>query len=205
MTGIRIPRVCGTTALAAALALISAGCAATSSSTAPAAPASSASLPASASASAASVSPAATATASPAASATTATSPTAMSPTATAAVATPSGAATGSSCTAFAAGHTFLHLNSAKENADGTLTVTGVAATMICGGPDDFHYNFGTAPVTGHVVASATIRVLNSALQPTPIKLAKFPSYLGSDMNVRVFTYNGPRSAITALTEQFHP
>lgn len=76
---------------------------------------------------------------------------------------------------------------------------------MICGGPDDFHYNFGTAPVTGRVLAGATIRVLNSALQPTPIKLAKFPSYLGSDMNVRVFTYNGPRSAITALTEQFHP
>ncbi len=47
-----------------------------------------------------------------------------------------------SACSAFASGHTFLHLTSASENADGTLTVTDVAATMICGGPDDFHYNF---------------------------------------------------------------
>jgi hypothetical protein len=42
-------------------------------------------------------------------------------------------------------------------------------------------------------------------LQPTPISLAKFPSYLAKDMNVRVFTYTGPRTAITALAEQFHP
>jgi hypothetical protein len=110
-----------------------------------------------------------------------------------------------SACDAFASGHAFLHLTSAKENADGTLTVTGVAATMICGGPDDFHYNFATVTVTGHVLASATIQVLSSTLQPTPIKIAKFPSYLASDMNVRVFTYTGPRTAITALTEQFHP
>jgi hypothetical protein len=83
--------------------------------------------------------------------------------------------------------------------------VTGVAATMVCGGPDDFHYDFGPAAVTGHVLASAAIQVLSSALQLTPIKLSKFPSYLASDMNVRVFTYTGPRTAITALTEQFHP
>ena len=55
------------------------------------------------------------------------------------------------------------------------------------------------------MLASATIHVLNSALQPTPITLAKFPSYLAGDMNVRVFTYTGRRTAITALSEQFHP
>jgi len=55
------------------------------------------------------------------------------------------------------------------------------------------------------VLASAAIQVLNSALQPTPITLAKFPRYLAGDMNVRVFTYTGPRTAITALSEQFHP
>ena len=52
---------------------------------------------------------------------------------------------------------------------------------------------------------AAAIQVLNSALQPTPITLAKFPGYLAGDMNVRVFTYTGPRTAITALSEQFHP
>jgi hypothetical protein len=76
---------------------------------------------------------------------------------------------------------------------------------MICGGPDDFHYNFGTATVTGHVLAGAKIQVLNTALQLTPITLAKFPSYLAGDRNVRVFTFLGPRTAITGLSEQFHP
>jgi hypothetical protein len=76
---------------------------------------------------------------------------------------------------------------------------------MVCGGPDDFHYEDKAGTVTGHVLASATIQVLNSAIQPTPITLAKFPAYLASDMNVRVFTYTGPRTAITSLNEQFHP
>ena len=201
MTGARTISVCGATVLVTALALASAGCAATSSSTEPAAAPSSASPSASASATAASVSSAATVSASPAA---VATSPTATAATTADITPTPV-TSVASACSAFASGHTFLHLTSASENADGTLTVTGVAATMVCGGPDDFHYNFGPAAVTGHVLASATIAVLSSTLQPTPIKLGKFPSYLASDMNVRVFTYTGPRTAITALTEQFHP
>jgi hypothetical protein len=199
MTGTwRTLGACGTTILAAGLALASAGCAATSSSAAPTAPASSASPQASASV-AASVSPLAAATASSAAPSTAAESPTAAGASA------PTSTATTSACTAFASGHAFLHLTRATENPDGTLTVTGAVATMVCGGPDDFHYNFGTGTVAGHVLASATIQVLNSALQSTPITLAKFPSYLAGDMNVRVFTYTGPRTAITALSEQFHP
>ena len=201
MTGARTASMCGAAVLVTAFALASAGCAATSSSAEPAASPSSASPPASASAAAASVSSAATVSASPA---TVATSPTATAAITADITPTPLTSAA-SACSAFASGHTFLHLTSASENADGTLTVTGAAATMVCGGPDDFHYNFGPAAVTGHVLASATIAVLSSTLQPTPIKLGKFPSYLASDMNVRVFTYTGPRTAITALTEQFHP
>jgi hypothetical protein len=202
MTGTwRTLGACGTTVLAAGLALASAGCAATSSSAAPTAPASAASPQASVSV-AASVSPVAAATASSAAPSTAAESPTAAGASAPATSTT-----TTSACSAFASGHAFLHLTRATENPDGTLTVTGVVATMVCGGPDDFHYDFGTGTgtVAGHVLASAAIRVLNSALQPTPITLAKFPSYLAGDMNVRVFTYTGPGTAITALSEQFHP
>jgi hypothetical protein len=200
MTGTwRTLGACGTTVLAAGLALASAGCAATSSSAAPAAPASAASAQASVSV-AASVSPVAAATASSAAPSTAAESPTAAG-----ASAPTTSTATTSACTAFASGHAFLHLTRGTENPDGTLTVTGVVATMVCGGPDDFHYDFGTGTVAAHVLASAAIQVLNSALQHTPITLAKFPSYLAGDMNVRVFTYTGPRTAITALSEQFHP
>jgi hypothetical protein len=205
MTGARRTLgVCGTTVLAAALALAGAGCAATSASTtsastAPTAPASSA-TPRASTPAAASVSPADAGTASAAAPSAAASSPAAAG----ASAPTASTAAT-SACSAFAAGHAFLHLTSATDNTDGTLTVTGVAATMVCGGPDDFHYDFGTATVTGHVLASATIQVLSSTLQPAPITLAKFPGYLASDMNVRVFAYTGPRTAVTAMTEQFHP
>jgi hypothetical protein len=186
--------------LAAGLALAGTGCAATSSSSAPATTATSASPPPSASPSV-SASPAPTAAA-PSASPSTAATTAAASPTAAGASAPTAGTA---ACTAFASGHAFLHLTKASENADGTLTVTGNTATMICGGPDDFHYNFGSGTVTGHVLAGASIQVLNSAIQLTPVTPAKFPGYLASDMNVRVFTYTGPRTAITALSEEFHP
>jgi hypothetical protein len=198
MTDPRILSGFGAAVLATALVVVGTGCAATSTSSGTAASSSAASRSVSASASTASVSPVASATASPA------TSPTATA-VATESVTPTASTATTSACSAFASGHTFLHLTGAKANADGSLTVTGVAATMVCGGPDDFHYNYGTATVTGHVLTSATIAILGSNLQPTPISLAKFPSYLAKDMNVRVFTYAGPRTAITALAEQFHP
>jgi hypothetical protein len=200
MTGTRRTLgTCGATVLAAAAALGAAGCAATSASSAAAAPASSASAKVT-TAAVTSVSPTAATIVS------SASSSVAPSPVATTEASAPAaGGATPSACAPFAAGHAFLHLASAKGNADGTLTVTGQTATMICGGPDDFHYSFGTATVSGHVLGSAKIQVLNSALQLTPITLAKFPGYLAGDMNVRVFAYTGPRSGITALSEQFHP
>lgn len=159
-------------------------------------------MPSVSASSAADVSPAVAATAPSAAPSTAAVSPAAAVVSASAAT---TSEATTSACGAFASGHTFLHLTRATANADGTLTVTGATATMVCGGPDDFHYDFAAGTVTGHVLASAAIQVLNQALQPTPITLAKFPSYFASDKNVRVFTYTGPRTAITALSEQYHP
>jgi len=114
-------------------------------------------------------------------------------------------AATANACTKFATTHTFLYLTAATEHPDGSLTVTGNRATMVCGGADDFHYNFAAATVTGQVTPSAAVQVLNASLQDIPITHAKFPSYLKTDMNVRVFIYSGPLAAITALSEQFHP
>jgi hypothetical protein len=125
----------------------------------------------------------------------------------TPAAATPSARPTGTtnSCSRFAATHTFLHLTAAKENTNGALTVTGNDATMICGGPDDFHYDFASATVTGHLPSGGSLQVLNTSLRLVPITYAKFPSYLATDMNVRVFIFTGPLTAITALSEQFHP
>jgi hypothetical protein len=94
---------------------------------------------------------------------------------------------------------------SARANADGSLSLTGNAATMVCGGPDDFHYDFGSTTVTGHVSPAAALTVLSASLQDVPIMHAKFPAYLAGDMNVKVFTYTGPLTAITAMAEQFHP
>jgi hypothetical protein len=83
--------------------------------------------------------------------------------------------------------------------------VTANRATMVCGGADDFHYSFAAATVTGQVTPSAALQVLSSSLQDIPITHAKFPSYLKTDKNVRVFIYSGPLTAITALSKQFHP
>ena len=76
---------------------------------------------------------------------------------------------------------------------------------MACGGVDDFHYNYAAGTVTGHVIPSAPLDAMDSSLQLTPVTHAKFPSYLKTDQNVRVFVYTGPLTAITTLAEQFHP
>ena len=181
--------------LAAALALAGTACGAGAASST-----SAAQTPASSATAVATSSP--TESASRTASAT-ATATAAATATATAASAS-SPAAAGSACTSFAAAHTFLRLATASENTDGSLTVTGNRATMVCGGPDDFHYDFA-ATVTGRVTPSGSVQVLSTSLQDTPTTHAKFPAYLKTDQNIRVFVYTGPLTAITSLAEQFHP
>jgi hypothetical protein len=118
---------------------------------------------------------------------------------------TSSPTATLSPCETIAATRKFLYLTAATQNADGSLTVTGNVATMVCGGPDDFHFNFGTVKVTGHVLATASLEVIGTSQNATPITLAKFPAYLATDHQTRVFIVTGSAAGITGLTEQFHP
>ena len=66
---------------------------------------------------------------------------------------TSSSAAGAAACATLAAAHTFLYVTSATPDADGSLTVTGNHATVVCGGPDDYHYDFAAAAVTGRVLS----------------------------------------------------
>jgi hypothetical protein len=112
------------------------------------------------------------------------------------------------SCASAAATDTFLYVATAKWNTDGSLTLTGNVATMVCGGPDDFHYNYDptSARVTGHVSPGASLQVLTPSLQLMPITYTKFPGYLVNDNgNIRVFAFTGPLTAITSLSERWHP
>jgi hypothetical protein len=117
----------------------------------------------------------------------------------------PTPSATITTCATIAATRKFLYLTKAALDADGSLTVAGSTATMVCGGPDDFHFTFGTVTVIGHVPSSASLQVVGASQGPTPITLAKFPGYLATDHNTRVFIVTGPITGITGLTEQFHP
>jgi hypothetical protein len=108
-------------------------------------------------------------------------------------------------CATWAAAHTFLYVTSAKPNADGSLTVTGNHATVVCGGPDDYHYDLAAAVVTGRVLSGAALQVLSSGAHLQPLTLPKFPAYLTSDKNTRVFMFTGALTGITTLSEQYHP
>jgi hypothetical protein len=117
-----------------------------------------------------------------------------------------SGAAAGTtSCATWAAAHTFLYVTSATPDADGSLTVTGNHAAVVCGGPDDYHYDFAAAAVTGRVLPGAALRVLSSGAHLQPLTLPKFPAYLTTDKSTRVFMFTGALTGITTLSEQYHP
>lgn len=149
-------------------------------------------------------SPPATRTPGLAASATTSASPTAASPAGPASP-TASPPATTSACAAMAA-HTFVHVTAVKSGMDGSLTLTGNPATVVCGGPDDLHYNLATTTVTGHVLPGASITVFPlPAMHPVAIGAGKLASYLATDKDTRIFLITGPLSRITGLQEEYHP
>jgi len=107
-----------------------------------------------------------------------------------------------------AASRTFFQVPVAVAAPDGTLTLTAHPATMVCGGPDDYHYNVATSTETIHALASAAVQVLaanSSGITDVPIDHAALPSYLAGDNNGRIFLVTGQVSGLTSLEEMFHP
>ena len=110
------------------------------------------------------------------------------------------------SCAYRAAHDAYILITKVEPAASGALTVTGQAAKLVCGGPDDFHWNTVTATETGHTVPAASIEVFPvSKMASEPIKASQLAAYLKTDGDTKIFLIGGPLSAITSLQEQFHP
>jgi hypothetical protein len=127
--------------------------------------------------------------------------------TAPASAAPPATAGSPATC-AQAASRTFFQVTVAVTAPDGALTLTAHAATMVCGGPDDYHYNVATATETIHALPNAAVQVLaanSNGITDVPIDHAALPSYLAGDNNGRIFLVTGQVSSLTSLEEMFHP
>jgi hypothetical protein len=102
---------------------------------------------------------------------------------------------------------TFAQVLSATLSSGGGLSLVASAATLVCGGPDDYHYNVMSANESLTVVPGAVIQVLpiteNMQLQTIPA--SQLSSYLATDNDTRIFEITGPLDAITRMQEQFHP
>ena len=104
------------------------------------------------------------------------------------------------------AAHAFIEISRVASAAGGGLTVTGNAATMICGGPDDFHFSVASGTETGTVRPGADIEVFPlRKMAEEKIAAGELASYLAADQDTRIFLIGGSLPAISSLQEQFHP
>jgi hypothetical protein len=109
-------------------------------------------------------------------------------------------------CAYRAAHDAYIYITKVQAAASGALTVTGQAAKLVCGGPDDFHWNPVTATETGHTVPTAKIETFpTSKMAPESIAASQLAAYLKTDDDTKIFLIGGPLSAMTSLQEQFHP
>jgi hypothetical protein len=116
------------------------------------------------------------------------------------------GGATTDTCAYRAAHDAYIYITKVASAASGALTITGQDAKLVCGGPDDFHWNPVTATETGHTVPTVSISVFpTTRMAPQPIKPSQLAAYLKTDDDTKIFLIGGPLSAITSLQEQFHP
>ena len=148
----------------------------------------------------------------PAESTATATSAPAATPAATTAPpaatlsATDSTPATAKLTCARQAAATYLLLTHVQAAPDAVLTLTAQPTRMVCGGPDDFHFQPTGTTVTARTTATASIEVFSIPLMRSePIQPAKLAGYLASDGGTRIFEVTGPLTAITSLQERYHP
>jgi hypothetical protein len=118
----------------------------------------------------------------------------------------PGGTEAGTETCAQKVKHAFIHVTKVVSAAGGGLTVTGSKATLVCGGPDDFHFNVASGTETGHVQPGADIEVFPvSKMAQEKIAASKLASYLATDDDTKIFLIGGSLSAISRLQEQFHP
>jgi hypothetical protein len=99
----------------------------------------------------------------------------------------------------------FMQISQVQQNSNGSLTIHGYAEVIVCGGPDDFHFNT-TAPEMGQTVPDASIVTFPvTQMKPESIKPSQLASYLKTDGDTKIFLVGGPVSSISSLQEQYHP
>jgi hypothetical protein len=111
-------------------------------------------------------------------------------------------------CAQLAAHNTYLYVTQAQPSTGGALTLIASPAKLICGGPDDSHYNVAKNIVTAHLLSNASIEVFPTTtgqMREVPIKASQLNGYLKTDGDTKIFLVGGPVSSITSLQEQFHP
>ena len=111
-------------------------------------------------------------------------------------------------CAHMAAHNTYLYVTQAQPSTGGALTLIASPAKLICGGPDDSHYNVAKNIVTAHVLSNASIEVFPTTtgqMREVPIKASQLNGYLQTDGDTKIFLVGGPVSSINSLQEQFHP
>ena len=107
-----------------------------------------------------------------------------------------------------AAHNTYLYVTEAQPSSGGALTLAASPAKLICGGPDDSHYDVAKNLVTAHVLSNASIEVFPTTtgqMRDVPIKASQLNSYLRTDHDTKIFLVGGPVASISSLQEQFHP
>ena len=148
--------------------------------------------------------------AAPSAAPTTAAPDSATAPASPAAPVNPGGtkAGTTTTCATMAAHNTYLYVTQAQPSTGGALTLTASPAKLICGGPDDSHYDVAKNVETAHVLSNASIEVFPTTtgqMRDVPITASQLNGYLKTDSDTKIFVVTGSIDAITGLQEQFHP
>ncbi len=111
-------------------------------------------------------------------------------------------------CAKMAAHNTYLYVTEAQPSTNGALTLIASPAKLICGGPDDSHYDVAKNVETAHVLAGASIEVFPTTtgqMRDVPIKASQLNSYLKTDHDTKIFLVGGPVASISSLQEQYHP
>lgn len=76
---------------------------------------------------------------------------------------------------------------------------------MVCGGPDDLHYDVATPIETGTVTPYGAVEMLTGTVKEQTVAHADVSGRLATDEWGRIFMVTGKLTAIAALTEMYHP
>ncbi len=100
----------------------------------------------------------------------------------------------------------YIYIQAVSAGADQTISIAYQVATLVCGGPDDLHYNTSGPTLNMTLPPSIPVQILDAGITEQQITASQLPSKFRHLLYSPIFLDDkDPAGTTISLQQQYHP